>query len=422
MGGRTLDTAAYHMEPPTKLVRMRWIIISAWTLAVAASLVWNLVRQEQVTRDLAYTEAETLYKKDLLYRRWASNHGGVYVPVTPETRPNAYLKIPERDISTPSGKLLTLVNPAYMGRQVYELARQSGEPQGHITSLKPLRPANRADPWEEEALQAFERGQLEVSAIEMLDDQSHLRLMRPFPTEVNCLNCHAGQGYKEGDIRGGISLVVPMNPLWQAGQPLKVTLGVGHGFLWLLGVIGITFGFSRLAKSEEQIIAMMCSDSLTNLANRRFFLDILDKAMSFAARHQQPLSLIMADLDYFKAVNDNFGHDAGDRVLQAFSILMLDSLRMEDLPSRYGGEEFLIMLPGTTAQQAAGLAERLRQSLESLKFAGIDRPVTASFGVSQFLPGDTAETVTKRANEALYAAKELGRNQVKIRYDQPQSH
>jgi diguanylate cyclase (GGDEF)-like protein len=122
----------------------------------------------------------------------------------------------------------------------------------------------------------------------------------------------------------------------------------------------------------------------------------------------------MADLDHFKDINDTFGHDGGDRVLRAFAQLLLDSSRTEDLPSRYGGEEFLLLLPGTTGQQAAVLAERLGQSLESLEISGISRRVTASFGVTQFQAEDTAETFTKRADEALYEAKALGRNQVRI--------
>jgi diguanylate cyclase (GGDEF)-like protein len=414
-----LNHGVYHMGPPSRLNQLRWLLLGAWTLAVAASLTWNLVRQKQVTNELAHSEAVTLYEKDLLYRRWATNHGGVYVPITPGTPPNPYLKIPERDISTPSGQLLTLINPAYMSRQVYELARQAGQPQGHLTSLKPLRPANRADPWEKQALQAFEHGQQEVSDIERLDGQPHLRLMRPFLIEAGCLKCHARQGYKLGDIRGGVSIAVPMLPFWEAAKPLKITLGVEHGFLWLLGLIGIILAFSWLEKAQVQIITMMRSDALTGLANRRFFLEILDKAMSFAARHQQPLSLIMADLDYFKSINDTFGHDGGDRVLKAFARLLTDSVRKEDLPARYGGEEFMLLLPGTDLKEATALAQRIRLTQENLTVSGITRQITASFGGTQFLAGDTAEAFIKRVDEALYEAKALGRNQVRMKDARP---
>ena len=405
-----------NIEPSSRLRRFRWIIIGGWTLVVAASLSWNLVRMEQGSKELAHTTAVTLYQKDLLYRRWATDHGGVYVPVTPDSPPNPYLQVPEREITTQTGRVLTLINPAYMGRQVYDLANKARQPQGHITSLRPIRPQNAPDPWEEKALKAFEQGQPEVSSIELMAGQPYLRLMLPFLTEQNCLKCHASQGYKEGDIRGGISVAFPMVPLRIAGRSMRVARWGGHGLLWLLGACGIFLGFRQVEKGQARIIAMMRTDPLTGLANRRFFLEILDKAMPFAVRHQQPLAIIMADLDHFKNINDNFGHDAGDRVLKAFAKLLTDSVRKEDLPTRYGGEEFMLLLPGTDCEQAAVLAERLRRSLENLDISGIDRRMTASFGVTQFQAGDTPETFTKRADEALYEGKELGRNLVVTRY------
>lgn len=391
----------------------KWVLIATWTLVVAASLGWNLVYQKQVTYELAHNTAVILYQKDLLYRRWVGNQGGVYVPVSTDTPPNPYLKdIPERDITTPSNRVLTLINPAYMTRQVYDLARQAGQPLGHITSLRPINPQNRPDPWEEKALQAFEQGRQEVSSIEQMKGQPYLRLMRPFLVEQNCLRCHASQGCKLGEIRGGISLAVPMTALWEASKSVRVALGVGHGSLWLLGLMGIFFGFHRIEKDQAQIITMMRTDPLTGLANRRFFLEMLDKAISFAARHQQSFSLVMADLDLFKAINDNFGHKAGDQALKAFAGLLEGSVRQEDLPSRFGGEEFILLLPATELKEAAVLAERIRQSLENLDIAGINRRTTGSFGVTQFQKGDTADAFIKRVDEALYRSKNQGRNVV----------
>jgi diguanylate cyclase (GGDEF)-like protein len=154
------------------------------------------------------------------------------------------------------------------------------------------------------------------------------------------------------------------------------------------------------------------TDSLTSLANRRFFIDFLEKAMSFAKRHEQPLSVIMADLDNFKSLNDTYGHQAGDQVLVAFAEAMQASIRREDLAARFGGEEFILMLPGTALKEATILAERLRESLEKLVFPPLTTRVTASFGIATYRPDDTFETLVKRADEALYAAKAAGRNRV----------
>jgi PAS domain S-box-containing protein len=188
----------------------------------------------------------------VLYRRWASAHGGVYVPVNPNTPPTPYLaQLPERDIVTPSGRRLTLLNPAYMTRQVYELAQESGQPQGHLTSLKPLRPQNAPDSWEKKALEAFEHGQEEVSEVVSVDGQSSMRLMRPFRIDPSCLTCHEEQGYKVGDIRGGISVSVPMDPIMTKNLHTW-SLIPGHLVLWMLGVVGIVLAGRQISVSAAE--------------------------------------------------------------------------------------------------------------------------------------------------------------------------
>lgn len=140
------------------------------------------------------------------------------------TTPNEYLEVPERDIFTPSGVLLTKINPAYMTRQVHELVKvQSGE-QGHITSLNPIRPRNAPDVWERIALQAFEQGTVEYSSLETMNDVLYMRLMKPLFIEESCLQCHAKQGCQLGDVRGGLSISMPMAPLFAIGQVRERTL------------------------------------------------------------------------------------------------------------------------------------------------------------------------------------------------------
>jgi len=175
----------------------------------------------------------------------------VYAPISEKTPPNPHLEVPERDIETPSGVKLTLVNPAYMTRQVHELANEAAGVKGHITSLNPIRPENAPDAWETAALEAFERGETEVSSVEILEDIQYMRLMRPLETEEGCLRCHAAQGYEHGDIRGGISVAVPMEPFLAVQHSRYVTLAVGHGLFWLLGLLAMGFGFRRLKKQID---------------------------------------------------------------------------------------------------------------------------------------------------------------------------
>ena len=233
--------------------RYVWALGVLWTVIVAASLVWSVINVKQNTLETARIQARVAYEKDIIYRRWNVWHGGVYIPVTEETPPNPYLSdMPERDITTPSGKLLTLVNPAYMTRQVHELTEEEYGVRAHITSLNPIRPENAPDPWETGALQAFERGETEVSSVEETENKEYMRLMRPLITKKGCLKCHAAQGYQEGDIHGGISVSIPMEPLWAIGHMHMLTLLLGHGMLWLIGLAGIGLWTQALRQRESR--------------------------------------------------------------------------------------------------------------------------------------------------------------------------
>ncbi len=215
----------------------------AGSLLLAGSLWWNVKQLNRTALEVARTHARTALAKDILYRRWAATHGGVYVPATEHTPPNPLLKdIAERDLTTPSGRKLTLINPAYMTRQVNELSSQVGQVQGHITSLKPLRAANKPDAWERSALLALAKGKPEVSGVEFMNGQPYMRIIRPMKTEPGCLKCHAKQGYKVGDVRGGVSVSVPMTPLMELNRADKYTLLKSYIILWLVGMIALGLG------------------------------------------------------------------------------------------------------------------------------------------------------------------------------------
>jgi PAS domain S-box-containing protein len=224
-----------------------------WTTAVASSLLWNTATVRANARAQARIQATIAYDKDILYRRWNAGHGGVYVPATDATPPNPHLAgIRERDLTSPAGTPLTLVNPAYMTRQVHELERRGTGTLGHITSLRPLRPENAPDPWEARALQAFERGEREVVSVELIAGAEHLRLMRPMVTEAPCLKCHAAQGYRIGDIRGGISVSVPMAPINALARRHVARITAGHAVLWVAGLGLLLVGGRRLVRADRE--------------------------------------------------------------------------------------------------------------------------------------------------------------------------
>ncbi len=223
-------------------LRLRWYGLGLavfWTAVSVVSLLLYLSQNRDGVLEAARTQARSGFEKDVLYRRWNAMHGGVYVPLTEESPANPHLAVPEREITTPSGRKLTKINPAYMTRQVHELGREKTGIQGHITSLDPIRPANEADPWEKDALRRFEEGETEVSSVETVDGVSYMRLMRPLTTEKGCMKCHGAQGYTVGSIRGGISVDVPMEPLRAIARPHAASIAVGHLVFWLAGLTAI---------------------------------------------------------------------------------------------------------------------------------------------------------------------------------------
>lgn len=167
-----------------------------------------------------------------------------------------------------------------------------------------------------------------------------------------------------------------------------------------------------LEKANATINKLLRSDALTGIANRLYFQEYYQKVHAYAVRHHSPLSLVMTDLDHFKAVNDQYGHQAGDQVLVEFAKLLQVNCREEDLPVRYGGEEFCVLLVAADAEQAYGQAERMRSQVEAATIGELQLKITASFGVATLMEGEDLDHLLKRADDALYQAKTAGRNRV----------
>lgn len=515
-------------------------VMAVWLCLLGALLSWVVIDTKRVEQALALSTANAFYQQVVLSRLWNASHAGVYVPITTATPPNPYLPVQDRDLTADNGLKLTRINPAYMTRQLGEMAREkAGGIQFHITSLKPIRPENRATEWEERWLKSFEQGIKEQGEFFEDGQTTWFRYMAPLHTTPECLKCHAQQGYKEGDIRGGLSVSLPYphhshlalflsfgafaagslliiffcgtlyerkrllfdatfnSPLpacitdtnhiilranaayWAAFGPLpenqksikcyehrpgkschtelcplskimngasnyacetsKEKAGATRHFIVTAKplraakgkVVGIVESFQEitalkqvekaLEESNQQLETLSITDGLTGIANRRRFDQVLAQEQARHARSGAELSLIMLDIDHFKAFNDCYGHVKGDECLrQVTQVIARCAARPADLAARYGGEEFVCILPETDSSGALAIAEKIRLGIIARAIphqeSQVAEYVTASLGVAtvQGIPGGGPGDIVALADAQLYLAKSSGRNQVKF--------
>ncbi|WP_198264994.1 sensor domain-containing diguanylate cyclase [sulfur-oxidizing endosymbiont of Gigantopelta aegis] len=184
----------------------------------------------------------------------------------------------------------------------------------------------------------------------------------------------------------------------------------------VISLIIIFLVYLLISRYQHKLETMAATDKLTGAANRQIFEMLFSQARTQAKRRDSHLSMIMLDIDYFKQVNDTYGHPTGDVVLKKLTHIIKENIRESDILFRWGGEEFLIILPECDQQKAVYIAEKIRSSVEneSIKFAGKSLSITISLGVASLLANDHADELVSRSDKALYKAKENGRNRVEM--------
>lgn len=592
---------------------MKKIIISIaliWLLGVSLSLIWNFKQQKEYTLLQA---AKLHFEQIILTREWNARMQGVYAPITDNLKPNPYLEDPLRDLKTSDGLHLTKINPAMMTRQISTMAMEKKGVHYHITSLNPIRPQNKPTPWEANALQLFEKGATSFKEVVIENDERKFRYMEPLFVSRNCLKCHAKQGYREGEVRGGISITFPLEedmgswPLWfthvlvlvigiaglvlfnyyfetnrkeisttrefleasantleltqsklkateelvemhdhlknfittaqyltnlnfsqsvrdetrrilsstfspelicfakqtengdirilskpgkeeaidimspkmvaniqdvlasellttcridgppplatvifplKTKTPINEAMIIGHSGIETidnnllepyLGIAGLAETMihkhslnaqmveanenlkdkvnertHELNAAYEKMKALANIDPLTKLFNRRNMQEKLDYAVTCYQRSKTPFSIIICDIDHFKAVNDQYGHDCGDYILTAVADTMRTTLREQDIPARWGGEEFLILLPDTDLAGGRIAAEKIRKDIADGQYTyqGAVVSISMTLGVCEFNDRIDIATCINKADAALYKGKNGGRNRV----------
>lgn len=365
-------------------------------------------------------QAQSLVDLVVATRYWNAAYGGVWASTANGAVSNPTLRALgiEPDVRTEDGETLTLRNPALMTREISEILAEQGGATFRLTSLDPVNASNRPDEWEREQLQAFRTSSEARETVVRTDAGRVYRYIVPLIAQDDCLRCHAVRGDRVGDVRGAISVSVPMSGIDARRQSDAIWLGV----LVLIGSAAF-FGFvdmstrrttRQLEEAEAELSRLATTDTLTGLANRRTILARLADEHARAARTGHTYGVLAIDIDHFKHVNDTHGHICGDDVLAAVAACLSDSLRAYDFVGRTGGEEFLAVVPETDLGTLIVVAERARASVEAQSVAcgGDTVHVTVSVGAAIGGADQTPEAVISRADAELYRAKDTGRNRV----------
>jgi len=453
------------------------LISSVLTVTFVLTALWFNDLAHRNLEKFLHQQARMLHQQIVLTRSWNAAYGGVYVRKLPGMETNRYLYevgpghgekstvVPE--ITDTKGNVYTLKNPALMSRELSELTTKNADIRFHLTSLKTVNPKNAPDDFETRSLKQFESGLKETSEFSLQSGKSYYRFMAPLYVEQSCLRCHGFQGYKIGEVRGGISLSLPMDSeqeLLTSGQSRFITVAA---ILLVLVIATIILGshyvvtrplrilqrFASNMGSSQQLPGYLLArrdevgllaqeltgantallrqkmqlgertlklerdsntDELTSLYNRRY---LFSEGLRLYERWQHDgvsVAVLMIDIDHFKHINDKYGHQVGDDVLAEVARVLKQQCRPYDLVARYGGEEFVVMLEASSSGSGVSTAQRIRQSITEsvVKLGQRELHVTVSIGVVEGNSLGDFDATLRKADEALYQAKESGRNRI----------
>lgn len=402
---------------PIRTQKHWWIFFTTIFLItavlIAAVSVGISRHMDAFFRNHILAESRAHFQNIAITRIWNAKHGGVYVFRKPGEKLDTNLVIP--DVVTEDGRSLTPKGPAFMA--------QEGLFKFRITSLHPLNPKNRPDDFERRALLAFEEGTPEMIEIISENSRPRARYMAPLYVKKSCLQCHAKQGYAVGEIRGGISVDIDAGNLHQAvseSRDLMYAALIASSSLLLAVLFFSSYRLRQnLDDAQRKIQELAITDELTGAFNRRHLYTVMDAAIHRDARHNRSFSVAMVDLDHFKKVNDTYGHAVGDEVLTMLVKTLNDNLRDSDIIARFGGEEFVVLLPEAEEEEARKTMSRILERIEKtiVLGSGSGKPVTASCGIAT-RQGDSLmefgirEKLIDEADRAMYEAKVRGRNRV----------
>ena len=393
------------------------------SLLVTSIFSYLYIRTTHSLQQRLHDQAATVVDLVNHFRDWNIAYQGVYVEKRKGVATNRYLQRLgiKPDLHTADGRVLTLRNHAIMAAEVSRLSEPDRCGSFRMVSLRPLDGENRPDALEDRALRRFDQGATEFARLDTLARPPVYRFLKPLYAEKSCLACHRDQGYRLGSVIGAVSVSIYVTSMLAERRSTRTMIVIGAavtiGLFVLIAYILTWRLVSKLDETQRHLKRQATTDELTGLRNRRTIMQRLEEEFLRAARMNEPLCIMIADVDYFKRINDTHGHPFGDRVLQQVANALKDSVRRYDLVGRIGGEEFLIVSPGVPLDEAVGLAERVRLRVadQTVRDDDVSVAVTMSVGLTSLTPADeTIEELMKRADKAMYQAKVQGRNRVAV--------
>lgn len=388
------------------------------SLVIVAIYLGIYLRNNRLLMDSVKQQAASYFDLVVRVRRWNSGFGGIYVDKKSGVKTNQFLREVgiEPDVVTKDGRIFTLRNPSLMTKEISNIVSESSGIQFHITSQQLLNKENAPDEFEKRALKKFEEGEREFSEIERGPAGPRFRYMAPLIVEQSCQKCHFKFNYKPGDIRGGISVSIPFKKI-ESEMALNRNAIICFSVLTLVLLLGSSYLMvnqlsSKIEAANQAVKEASITDDLTGLRNRRFLMTRFGEEFERARRTGETLGLLMIDLDHFKGINDKYGHPFGDLVLKCVAQTLAKMVRDYDIAGRYGGEEFAVVVTGTSSDGLLLLAERIRNKIEQTKIQDNNSSVhlSVSIGAAVRADCDTLQTLLNRADKALYQAKHEGRN------------
>ncbi|MBU1405834.1 MAG: DUF3365 domain-containing protein [Proteobacteria bacterium] len=402
------DSAEPHNSKirPVPVRWFTWFLVVVWTLFICGLSFHETSGIRQITREMAISEIRAYCNKDRALRIWAASHGGVYVPVDKRTPANPYIAhLPERDLVTPSGRELTLMNPAYMMRQVGEDFASSYGGGARMTSLKPLRPENAPDAWERRCLEEFVHSRRpEKIEFSHIDGVPHLRLIQAVLVKQDCLQCHGHQGYEEGDLLGGISVSLSMMEAQALEGKQIVSHRVRAGLTWFLGVTGMLLGggFLRRRVAERDAAQEELRQSRDRLARKSEELEEANAVLltEIGERKKAEAEILISE-EKFRTVAD-FTYDweywldpAGNFLYVSPSAERITGYRPEEF--RGNPRLFLdIIHPDHKSQ----MEKHFRQSVSERRVCMLEFRIVTKDGKKRWI-GHTCQPVYGRSGEFL---------------------